>query len=303
MKFTEFANKQKNVIKAGLARRVSSSIPISESREAFFSGKSFKKYDNVESSGKLYRIVEQCSNYFKVVDETGNVHRKFQDQLTLSKDQELNIIGENSFHGYEFKKPETKELFESLFDAEADNDDIGIIKQIKEHDMKQTYTKDEQMEVAKVIAETFGFGINSDEPSAIIQAIAEDLQDFEVEAFNKMVDIAKDVGIVCENVSVPNYHPEQEHIQNHLAKHDINSAFDGNNIKVHKSNLWKAARHVGKMGYKQYKVVAGLNESVQVEPETESNISYKDLKNKIGASFNPTSETNRKQLVNKANGN
>jgi hypothetical protein len=50
------------------------------------------------------------------------------------------------------------------------------------------------------------------------------------------------------------------HIEQHLADRDINSKVTGKTVKVHSSNLASAKKHVAKAGYKDHKVVGGLNE-------------------------------------------
>jgi hypothetical protein len=54
---------------------------------------------------------------------------------------------------------------------------------------------------------------------------------------------------------------DADFIQQHLADKDINSSVQGKNVKVHKSNVAATKRHLQKAGYKDHKVVSGLNES------------------------------------------
>ena len=67
---------------------------------------------------------------------------------------------------------------------------------------------------------------------------------------------------------VPNCVPKEEveldedsdFIQQHLADKDINSSVQGKTVKVHSSNVSAAKKHLAKAGYKDHKVVSGLNE-------------------------------------------
>ena len=50
------------------------------------------------------------------------------------------------------------------------------------------------------------------------------------------------------------------HIEQHLANKDINAKVTGNVVKVHSSDVASAKKHVKMAGYKDHKVVGGLNE-------------------------------------------
>jgi hypothetical protein len=56
----------------------------------------------------------------------------------------------------------------------------------------------------------------------------------------------------------------KEHIENHLADKDINAKVEGKTVKVHSSDVAAAKKHMGMMGYKDHKVVGGLNEATHV---------------------------------------
>lgn len=53
-----------------------------------------------------------------------------------------------------------------------------------------------------------------------------------------------------------------EHIEQHLADKDINSSVQGKTVKVHSSDVSAAKKHLAKAGYKDHKVVSGLNEGI-----------------------------------------
>lgn len=57
----------------------------------------------------------------------------------------------------------------------------------------------------------------------------------------------------------------KEHIENHLADKDINSKVEGKTVKVHSSDVASAKKHLAKIGYKDHKVVGGLNEDVELD--------------------------------------
>jgi hypothetical protein len=59
------------------------------------------------------------------------------------------------------------------------------------------------------------------------------------------------------------------HIEQHLADRDINSKVVGKTVKVHSSDVASATKHVAKAGYKDHKVVGGLNEENMSDEDME----------------------------------
>jgi len=55
----------------------------------------------------------------------------------------------------------------------------------------------------------------------------------------------------------------KEYIENHLANKDINAKVEGKTVKVHSSDVAAAKKHMRMMGYKDHKVVGGLNEELE----------------------------------------
>jgi hypothetical protein len=202
MHFKEFVNKSKNVLSSSSARRITASIPITEQRDAFFNGELFKKYDTVTSEDKVYRILEQCSNYYQVVDEAGNVSRKFAKQLTKVEPTEL-FITESNFHGYQLQSDSAIKLFNTKYDVTSNNnDDVGLLKQLKEADKMDTTIKTkDKLVVAKIIADAIGVPHDSiSTPENLVNAAIRKAKKDPALMKNKailqnMLQIAKDVGI------------------------------------------------------------------------------------------------------------
>jgi hypothetical protein len=203
MQFKEFINRNKNVAQASVARRISSAIQVTEERNAFYNGELFKKYDLVESDGKQYRIIEQCSNYYQVVNESGEVSRKFAKQLNKLPFTDIQIEN-NQFHGYKIVTEEAQKYFAKTFFVEAiDNDDVGILKTIKELDesMSNQYQNKDKLTVAKIIADTLGVKHDaiSSPDNLVNQAIAKAKKDSVLmknkELIANMIEIAREVGI------------------------------------------------------------------------------------------------------------
>lgn len=200
MKLTEFYNRQKNVLKASIAKRIELEIPITEEREKFYTGGLFAKHDTVICEGEKYTVVEQGCNYFKIADSNGEVLRKFPRQLKLSESKAA-VLSEDSFHGYKFRSEESKEfvlnLAEEIVSGHAD--DIAILKEAKQLDTH--VVSKEKLTVAKIIADAVGVQYDSiSTPENLInQAIAKAKKDPKIvknkDLFANMLLIAKETGI------------------------------------------------------------------------------------------------------------
>lgn len=114
---------------------------VSESRNAFYTGKMFTIGETVKDSSGKYEIIDRGSNYVTVVDESGNASRKFVDGLVVI-DEHMNFReGELSFKGHLpsskiLETPLVKEAFDKtiqLFEAgEVEQDAFAVLKAMKE---------------------------------------------------------------------------------------------------------------------------------------------------------------------------
>jgi hypothetical protein len=83
---------------------------------------------------------------------------------------------------------------------------------------------------------------------------------FEGKSKEERIKMAKGAYYGKQNESVE-LDEDKEYIEQHLADKDINSSVNGKTVKVHSSNVSATKRHLSKAGYKDHKVVSGLNES------------------------------------------
>lgn len=196
MKFTEFFNKNKNVVEASARKRIASSIPISEERDAFYSGNTFKKYDVVESAGVRYRVLEKCTNYFQLMSESGEICKKFARDMALSENKEF-----VSIEDFAVRLGDESLIKESRYAVLSGTaDDIAILKRIKES-MDTTYKSKDKLTVAKIIADAVGvsYDVVSAPDNLVNQAIKKALKDPMMmrnkEILHNMIKIAREVGI------------------------------------------------------------------------------------------------------------
>lgn len=68
---------------------------------------------------------------------------------------------------------------------------------------------------------------------------------------------------------------DADFIQQHLANKDINSSVEGKTVKVHSSNVAAAKKHLAKIGYKDHKVVSGLNEESDEQKKAKDELDLK----------------------------
>lgn len=276
MKFNEFYNKQKNVIKASIAKRIESNIPITEERDAFYKGELFKKYDIVESSGRRYTILEQASNYYHVVDQDGNLSRKFAKQLTKVSNCTEALIGE-SFHSYKIESQAAKDFMLSSFSVEKNNDDVGILKYIKKLDekMDNTYKSKDKLTVAKIIADAVGIkhDLISSPENLVNAAIRKARKDPKIiknkEILSNMLSIAREVGIKFTD--------------------DTFSVQEA--IEVEPMKETEAKDSVLTLSKLRQKLAA--NSAIKLPPMAD------EVKLHQGHTLNPNSNTHRKQLIQK----
>lgn len=194
MKITELYNRQKNIIKSGLSKRIDLQIPIDEARAKFYNDSEFKKFDIVESEGVRYCIIEKCSNYFQVANNEGKVFRKFAKQLTKQE----------SVTPSEFLTSVNKELLEEVIANDGD-----LVALLKEESKMEFQSKD-KLTIAKIIADACGVphDVVSTPENLVSQAIQKAKKDSTMmknkTMLGNMLQIAKDVGIKFSDTTFMN---------------------------------------------------------------------------------------------------
>ena len=237
MQFKEFINRNKNVLQHSSVKRINTSIPISEERDAFYTGELFKKYDIVESNGVQYTVLEQASNYYQVVDGSGNICKKFAKQLNHT-DGELNL-SYDVFHGYQIQTEEARKWLHSNFFIEAiDNDDVYILKHLKQLDEQMDeYKSKDKLTVAKIIADTVGVPHDAiSSPDNLVAAAIRKAKKDPALMKNKailqnMIQIAKDVGIRVTDTS---FDVNESELDESYAKHAGTAAVYDKEMKFNK---------------------------------------------------------------------
>jgi hypothetical protein len=71
------------------------------------------------------------------------------------------------------------------------------------------------------------------------------------------------------NEDTEDLNESKAHIEQHLADRDINSKVTGKVVKVHSSDVTSTKKHIQKAGYKDHKVVGGLNEEKMSDEDME----------------------------------
>jgi hypothetical protein len=232
MKLQELINRNKNVLSRSASKRLSNSIPVSESRERFYSGSLFSLGDIVESEGKSYRVLEKKSNYYQVIDNSGTLIRKFPDSLSLSEADMPGVdIDSLSIYGASVKvdlTEETADILKKILEEVLNTDAVGSIKlinSVNEHyinntdaleeafnrlglpfdrlkeSMENSYKPTDKLTVAKIIADTVGVlhDVVSSPDNLVNAAIRKAQKNPALmknkEVLQSMIKIARDVGI------------------------------------------------------------------------------------------------------------
>lgn len=296
MRFSEFYNKTRNTVQHSTVRKINTTIEITEEREKFFNGDLFKKYDVVESNGNRFRILEQCSNYYAVVDDVGNVSRKFASQLTKLPYTEP-VMTNECFHGYKIQTEAAQNIF-----TESD-DDVGMLKQLKEADkMDQPYKSKDKLTVAKIIADAVGIPHDAvSTPENLVSAAIRKAKKDPALMKNKdiltnMLQIAREVGIkYSDSTFEPKVNEsaawETEEDKAAVAKHTAlfkaahaagNTAEREKHRKIISDLNNKSREAAVKRGYKSGGPPAGWkNESVEEMNEADEKEHFKNAMNRI----------------------
>ena len=114
-----------------------------EIREQYISGKIFNIGDKVEDAQGIYEIMDRGSNYITVVNESGNLSKKFLDKVTpvkvLIEDIGVYCPKEISFKGYTTKNlhnaPDASEAFLDSIQRVGNKDPISILNAVKATDI------------------------------------------------------------------------------------------------------------------------------------------------------------------------
>lgn len=109
---------------------------ISEVRENYFQGKIFQEGTIVEDSSGIYEIISRESNYVSVVDESGNISRKFISDI---KESNKEFSQDGYFKCYQpsdtfLENTQIKEAFDNtieLYNKGIISDAFAILKSIK----------------------------------------------------------------------------------------------------------------------------------------------------------------------------
>lgn len=336
MKFVEFVNKNRNIAQASVSKKIAASLSVTEERNAFFNGKLFKKYDMVESNGVAFRVLEQCSNYYQVVDVDGNISRKFANQLNISDSKFPDLVG--CFFGYQITSESAQKILaESNYKLNSlDNDDVGILKKLKEADkMDNHYKLKDKLTIAKIIADVVG--VKHDAVSTPENLVAASIRQAKKDpslmknkaVLQNMIQIAKEAGInvsdktfaVEEAVEKPNKDMTGTNCTKcKKDKYQERSQHDDMDGKVtcscgHRVSRWKNYTEknesveleelsVNTLKSLRTKLLEGspsnANEHPQMDDKPTAEVPTNSLPH--GYSLHPNSETHRRQLIKKARG-
>lgn len=119
--FKDFGNKLRNTEERSRAKLVEESIKPTPEREKFFSSQVFSIGKSVLVEDKLHEIVDKRSNYVVVVNESGQMARKFPIDLIPTK--QTIEFAEGTYKGVAIPTG-----FESVVEHSVVIDPVGMIK-------------------------------------------------------------------------------------------------------------------------------------------------------------------------------
>lgn len=174
--FKDFGNKLRNTEERSRAKLVEEQIQPTPERERFFSSDVFSIGRTVLIEGVVYEIVDKRSNYVVVINESGEMTRKFPIDLVPVK-TEINYP-QNTFKGVQIPTG-----FESVVENSDIIDPVGMIKMFEcfsqknfkpifesankigiDYESLSESTKADQLQAISIISGAIGIKLNSTEP-------------------------------------------------------------------------------------------------------------------------------------------
>ena len=167
IRFSDFGRKLNNDTKKSAIRIFNDSIRTSSSREALFSGE-FQIGSVVESEGKTQEVLDIRSNYLVLIDENGNIKKKFAHDVTLIPEGTI-MYPSGTFKGVVIGNQDIRTLVEDYLEKKF-TDAFAVVKcaklfnENKKEEFNKAMTsigyivenKKEQLAVLRIIGDAIG---------------------------------------------------------------------------------------------------------------------------------------------------
>lgn len=176
IKFKDFGNKLRNTQERSKAIAVDEQIKPTPEREKFFSSTVFSIGRTVLIEDRIHEIVDKRSNYVVVINESGQMARKFPIDLLPTKQSIQYKVGT-------YKGVQVPSGFEAVVENSYIKDPIGMIKMFDQYttknfatifesadkigiDLESLFeaTKADQLQQIEIIAGSIGVKLLSTEP-------------------------------------------------------------------------------------------------------------------------------------------
>ena len=176
IKFKDFGNKLRNTEERSKATLVDEQIKPTPEREKFFSSNIFSIGRTVLVEGVQHEIVDKRSNYVVVINESGEMVRKFPIDLVPTKTQMQFATGT-------YKGVSIPEGFTSVVEHSRIKDPVGMIKMFEQYkqknfatifesvdkigiDLEQLFeaTKADQLQAISIVAGSVGVKVTAVDP-------------------------------------------------------------------------------------------------------------------------------------------
>lgn len=158
--FKDFGNKLRNTKEQSRARLVEESIKPTPEREKFFSSNVFAIGRTVLIEDKIHEIVDKRSNYVVVINESGEMARKFPIDLIPTKD---NV----QFAPGTYKGVQIPIGMQSVLEHSNIKDPVGMIKMFEQFEQKNYAVIFEQVDKIGIDLESLFEATKADQLQAI----------------------------------------------------------------------------------------------------------------------------------------
>lgn len=258
---------------------------ISEQRNAFYLGETFKIGSTVSEHKSLFEIVDRGSNYVMVVNESGELKRKFTSTLTETNKKIKFKEGELSFKGFVpsqlfLENAEVSSAFRQTLDAYKTGtitDAVAVLKSMRAVDamlneekvdlaqikfslqkigqldqhryLQEAVDKDAQLQAAKIIANAFGSSSSGNSPESIvnlaIKAAKKKSSSTQMKILKDMLDLASSVGVKYDKTLLESLDYRELHTNMKVLKEKPTKDVLQAHKDLHKLGMNYEARDVG----------------------------------------------------------
>ena len=234
--YKDFGNKLQNTRERFRAAIIEERITPTDEREKFFSTDVFSVGKTVLFEGVTHEIVDKRSNYVALINESGNISKKFPTDLIPTKDEMVYKDGT-------YKGVPIPQGFEKVVSESEIKDPIGMIKAFENFTRKNYIsiyenvdtigvdlqslmeaTRADQLQALHIVSDAVGVFLSSKEPQAQVEELIRKVNQGHIsrdqrKVFDNMLQMLVKLGLKVNDIvkeSVYKYGVKHDEPASHL---------------------------------------------------------------------------------------